>query len=97
MANYIKIKAVDVDHADQLSDILIGGVTSVFQGVANGTGSANEWTVYTESGKSYKFSTTAKAKEWANQFIAAVTANPGGPLAIVQNTTGVKITDVVVA
>jgi len=97
MANYIKIKAVDINVANQLSDILIGGVTSVFQGVANGTGSANEWTVYTESGKSYKFSTTAKAKEWANQFIAAVTANPGGPLAIVQNTTGVKITDVVVA
>ena len=97
MANYIKIKAVDINHANQLSDILIGGVTSVFQGVANGTGSANDWTVYTESGKSYKFTTTAKAKEWANQFIAAVTANPGGPLAIVQNTTGVKITDVVVA
>lgn len=97
MANYIKIKAVDINHANQLSDILIGGVTSVFQGVANGTGSANDWTVYTESGKSYKFTTTAKAKEWANQFIAAVTANPGGPLAIVQNSTGVKVTDIVVA
>jgi len=97
MANYIKIKAVDINHANQLSDILIGGVTSVFQGVANGDGDANDWTVYTESGKSYKFTTTAKAKEWANQFIAAATANPGGPLAIVQNSTGVKITDVVVA
>ena len=97
MANYIKIKAVDINHANQLSDILIGGVTSVFQGVANGTGSANDWTVYTESGKSYKFTTTAKAKEWANQFIAAVTANPGGPLAIVQNSTGVKVTAIVVA
>ena len=97
MANFIKIKAVDVNHANQLSDILIGGVTSVFQGLANGNGDANDWTVYTESGKSYKFTTTAKAKEWADQFISAVTANPGGPLAIVQNSTGVKITDVVVA
>ena len=40
---------------------------------------------------------TAKGKEWANQFIFAATANPGGPLAIVQNSTGVKITDIVVA
>ena len=97
MANYIKIKAVDVNHPSQLSDILIGGVTSVFQGLANGTGDASKWTVYTESGKSYLFTTTGKDKECANQFISAATANPGGPLAIVQNSTGVKITDVVVA
>jgi hypothetical protein len=38
MANYIKIKAVDIDVANQLSDVIIGGVTSVFQGLANGTG-----------------------------------------------------------
>ena len=97
MANYIKIKAVDINHANQLSDILIGGVTSVFQGLANGNGDANKWTVYTESGKSYLFTTTAKGKEWADQFISAATANPGGPLAIVQNSTGVKITAIVVA
>ncbi len=97
MANYIKIKAVDVNVANLTSDILIGGVVSVAQGLANGTGDANKWTVYTESGKSYLFTTTAKPKEWANQFIAAVTANPGGPLAIVQNSTGVKITAILVA
>ncbi len=97
MANYIKIKAVDVNVANLTSDILIGGVVSVAQGLANGTGDANKWTVYTESGKSYLFTTTAKPKEWANQFIAAVTANPGGPLAIVQNSTGVKITAIVIA
>lgn len=97
MANYIKIKKVDVNEADLTSDIIIGGVTSVFQGLANGTGDANKWVVYTESGKSYLFTTTGKAGEWADQFIAAVTANPGGPLAIVQNSTGVKITEVVVA
>ena len=97
MANYIKIKAVDINVANQLSDLIIGGVTSVFQGLANGNGDANKWTVYTESGKSYLFTTLAKSGEWADQFIAAVTANPGGPLAIVQNSTGVKITAVVVA
>ena len=43
------------------------------------------------------FTTLGKAGEWADQFIAAVTANPGGPLAIVQNSTGVKVTDIVVA
>ncbi len=97
MANFIKIKAVDVNVANVTSDIIIGGVVSVAQGLANGTGDANKWTVYTESGKSYLFTTTAKPKEWANQFIAAVTANPGGPLAIVQNSTGVKITAIVIA
>ncbi len=97
MANYIKIKAVDVNVANLTSDILIGGVVSVAQGLANGTGDANKWTVYTESGKSYLFTTTGKAKEWANQFISAATANPGGPLAIVQNSTGVKVTALVIA
>ena len=97
MAKYIKIKAVDIDEANLLSDVIIGGVTSVFQGLANGTGDANKWTVHTESGKSYLFTTTAKAKEWADQFISAVTANPGGPLAIVQNSTGVKVTAIIVA
>ena len=97
MANYIKIKAVDIDVANQLSDVIIGGVTSVAQGLANGGGDANKWTVYTESGKSYLFTTTGKPKEWANQFISAVTANPGGIMSIVQNDSGVKITDIVIA
>jgi hypothetical protein len=97
MANYIKIKAVDVNVANLTSDILIGGVISVAQGLANGTGDANKWTVYTESGKSYLFTTTGKGKEWADQFISAATANPGGPLAIVQNSTGVKVTALVIA
>ncbi len=97
MANYIKIKAADINVANQLSDLLIGGITSVFQGIANGTGDANKWTVHTESGKSYLFTTTGKAKEWADQFISAATANPGGPLAIVQNSTGVKVTALAIA
>ena len=96
MANYIKIKAADIDVATQLSDVIIGGVESVYQGVADGSGAANSFVVYS-GGKSYLFTVTAKGKEWADQFISAVTANPGGPLAIVQNSTGVKITDIVIA
>ena len=96
MANYIKIKAVDINVANQLSDVILSDVTAVYQGLANGSGDANKWTVYA-GGKSYLFTTTGKPKEWANQFIYAATANPGGPLAIVQNSTGVKITDIVVA
>jgi len=91
MANYIKIKAADINVADQLSDVILSDVTAVYQGLANGDADADKWTVYA-GGKSYLFS-----KEWANQFIFAATANPGGPLAIVQNSTGVKITDIVVA
>ena len=96
MANYIKIKAADVDVANQLSDILIGHVDSVYQGLANGDGDANKFTVYAD-GKSYLFTVTAKGKEWADQFISAVTANPGGIMSIVQNSTGVKVTDLVIA
>ena len=96
MANYIKIKAADISAADQLSDVIIGGVESVYQGVADGSGAANSFVVYS-GGKSYLFTVTAKGKEWADQFISAVTANPGGPLAIVQNSTGVKITAIAVA
>jgi hypothetical protein len=95
MANYIKIKAADINVANQLSDVIIGSVDSVSQGLANGDGSANNFVVFA-GGKSYLFTVTAKGKEWADQFISAVTANPGGPLAIVQNSTGVKITDIVV-
>ena len=96
MANYIKIKAADINVANQTSDILIGNVDSVYQGIANGNGAANSFTVYAD-GKSYLFTVTAKGKEWADQFISAVTANPGGIMSIVQNDTGVKVTDMVVA
>jgi len=96
MANFIKIKAIDINVANQLSDVIIGGVDSVFQGLANGTGDADKFTVYA-GGKSYLFTVTAKAKEWADAFISAATANPGGPLAIVQNSTGVKVTALVIA
>ena len=96
MANYIKIKAADINVANQTSDILIGNVDSVYQGLANGGGDANKFTVYAD-GKSYLFTVTAKGKEWADQFISAVTANPGGIMSIVQNDTGVKVTDMVVA
>jgi hypothetical protein len=93
MANYIKIKAIDIDGGSTNgSDILIGDIVYVAQGAANGTGSADTWSVMTSAGKSSPFTTTGKGLEWANQAISAVTANPGGPLAIVQNSTGVKIT-----
>ena len=96
MANYIKIKAADVNVANQLSDILIGHVDSVYQGLVNGSGGANNFTVFAD-GKSYLFTVTGKGKEWANQFISAVTANPGGIMSIVQNDSGVKITAIVIA
>ena len=97
MANYIKIKAADVNEANLTSDIIIGGVTSVAQGLANGTGDANKFCIHTAGGQSYLLTTTAKAAEWANQVISAVTANPGGVMSIVQNSTGVKVTAMVVA
>ena len=96
MANYIKIKAADIAVGNQLSDILIGNVDSVYQGIVNGGGGANNFTVFAD-GKSYLFTVTGKGKEWADQFISAVTANPGGIMSIVQNVTGVKISALVIA
>ena len=92
MANFIKIKAVDIDGGSTNgSDILIGDIVYVAQGAADGAGSADTWSVMTSAGKSYTFTTTGKGLEWANQAISACTANPGGVVAIVQNSTGVKI------
>jgi|TARA_R100001015_G_C4630608_1_gene192366 hypothetical protein len=95
MANFIKIKAVDIDGGTTNgSDILIGDIVYVAQGAADGTGSADTWNVMTSAGKSYTFTTTGKGLEWANQAISACTANPGGVVAIVQNSTGVKISGI---
>ena len=47
MANFIKIKAVDIDGGTTNgSDILIGDIVYVAQGAADGTGSADTWNVY---------------------------------------------------
>ena len=69
---------------------------SIFCSRSSGDADANKFTVYAD-GKSYLFTVTGKGKEWADQFISAVTANPGGIMSIVQNSTGVKVTDIVVA
>ena len=97
MANYIKIKATDINVANVTSDLLLGEIVSVAQGVANGTGSADKFTVYNSIGKSYLFTVTGKGKEWAEAVQKAITANPGGIMSIVYNGTGVKITAIVIA
>ena len=48
-------------------------------------------------GKSYLFTVTAKGKEWAEAVQKAITANPGGIMSIVQNSTSVKISSIVIA
>ncbi len=96
MANYIKIKAADIGVAN-VGDSLLGGIVSVQQGLVNGTGSADKFTVYNSIGKSYLFTVTAKGKEWAEAVQKAITANPGGIMSIVQNSTSVKISSIVIA
>ena len=96
MANYIKIKAADIGVAN-VGDLLLGGIVSVQQGLVNGTGSADKFTVYNSIGKSYLFTVTAKGKEWAEAVQKAITANPGGIMSIVQNSTGVKISVILIA
>ena len=97
MANFVKIKATDIDGGTTNgSDILIGDVVYVAQGAADGTGSADTFSVMTGSGASYTFTVTAKGLVWANQVISACTANPGGVMSIVQNSTGVKISGIAI-
>ena len=96
MANYIKIKAADIGVAN-VGDLLLGGIVSVQQGLVNGTGSADKFTVYNSIGKSYLFTVTAKGKEWAEAVQKAITANLGGIMSIVQNSTSVKISSIVIA
>ena len=77
MANFIKIKASDIDGGTTNgSDILIGEIVYVAQGLVNGTGDADKWNVMTSAGKSYLFTTTGKSLEWANQVISACTVVP---------------------
>jgi len=95
MANFVKIKATDIDGGTTNgSDILIGDIVYVAQGAADGTGSVNTFSVMTGAGKSYTFTVTAKGLDWANQVISACTANPGGVMSIVQNSTGVKVSGI---
>ena len=97
MANYIKIKAADVNVANVTSDLLLGEIVYVAQGLANGSGDANKFIVYNSIGKSFLFTATGKAKEWANAIQSAVTANPGGVMSIVQNNPGVKISAIAIS
>jgi|TARA_R100001594_G_scaffold15084_1_gene31800 hypothetical protein len=95
MSKFVKIKAIDIDGGTTNgSDILIGDVNYVAQGGADGTGSANTFSVMSGAGASYTFTVTAQGLAWANQFISACTANPGGVMSIVQNSTGVKISGI---
>jgi hypothetical protein len=97
MANYIKIKAADINIANQTSDVIISNVESCYAGLANGSADLNKFTIIGISGEKYTFTVDFQGPAWANQVISALTANPGGPLAIVQNSTGTKITDIVVS
>ena len=97
MAKFVKIKAADIDGGTTNgSDILIGDVNYVAQGTATGAGSANSFVVMSNNGVSYVFTVTAKGLDWANQVISACTANPGGVMSIVQNSTGVKISGIAI-
>ena len=96
MANYIKIKAADIG-VSNVGDLLLGGIVSVQQGLVNGTGDVNKFTVYNSIGKSYLFTVTGKGKEWAEAVQKAITANPGGIMSIVQNSTDVQISAILIA
>ena len=97
MAKYIKIKKENVNIANADSDILIGGVISVTQGALNGVGNANNVAIQTEGGTTYLLTVTAAAEDWTKDIQRALTANPGGVMAVVSPSSTVKVTVCLIA
>lgn len=97
MAKFIKIKKENVNIANADSDILIGGVISVTQGTLAGVGNANNVAIQTEGGATYLLTVTAAAEDWTKDIQRALTANPGGIMAVVSPSSTVKVTTCLIA
>jgi|TARA_A100000171_G_scaffold48321_1_gene55635 hypothetical protein len=96
MAKYIKIRKENVNIANAASDIIIGDIVSVTQGTLAGVGNANNVAIQTE-GKTYLLTVTAAAADWTKDIQKALTANPGGVMAIVIPSSTVKVTVCLIA
>lgn len=100
MAKYIKIRKENINISNNagVADILLGDIVSVHMGVANGTtADNNSVTLYNSIGKSILLTVTAAASDWAKDLQSALTANPGGVMAIVQPSSSVKVTAMAIA
>ena len=99
MAKYIKIKKenIDIPNNAGVSAILLGDIVSVHLGIANGTTADNSVTLYNSIGKSIVLTVTAAASDWTKDLQYALTANPGGIMAIVHPSSSVKVTGMAIA
>tara|TARA_R100000081_G_C4666095_1_gene90121 strand:- start:162 stop:464 length:303 start_codon:yes stop_codon:yes gene_type:complete len=100
MAKYIKIKKenIDIPNNAGVSAILLGDIVSVHLGIANGTtADNNSVTLYNSIGKSIVLTVTAAASDWTKDLQYALTANPGGIMAIVHPSSSVKVTGMAIA
>jgi len=96
MAKYIKIKKENINIGSAASDILIGDIVSVTQGTLAGVGNANNVAIQTE-GKTYLLTVTTAAADWTKDIQRALTANPGGVMAVVSPSSTVKVTTCLIA
>ena len=100
MAKYIKIRKENIDITNNagVADILLGDIVSVHMGIANGTTANNSSvTLYNSIGKSILLTVTNAASDWTKDLQSALTANPGGVMAIVQPSSSVKVTAMAIA
>ena len=67
-------------------------------GIANGTTSNNNSvTLYNSIGKSILLTVSSAASDWTKDLQSALTANPGGVMAIVIPSSTVKVTGMAIA
>jgi hypothetical protein len=100
MAKYIKIRKENINIANNagVADILLGDIVSVHMGIANGTtANNNSVTLYNSIGKSILLTVAAAASDWTKDLQSALTANPGGVMAIVIPSSTVKVTAMTIA
>ena len=97
MAKYIKIRKENVNIGSAASDIIIGDIVSVTQGTLAGVGNANNVAIQTVGGATYLLTVTAAAADWTKDIQKALTANPGGVMAIVVPSSSVKVTTCLIA
>jgi len=97
MAKYIKIKKENINIGSASSDILIGDIVSVTQGTLAGVGNANNVAIQTGSGATYLLTVSTAAADWTKDIQRALTANPGGVMAVVSPSSTVKVTVCLIA
>ena len=97
MARFIKIKKENfASGLNMTADVVLGSdqIGAVIKGTYASPGNANACTVYFSGASYLEFTNTAKGADIALAINNALSANPGGVLAIVQLDASVEISGI---